>query len=251
MPVSKTGSVKMKAMVKKMALAVPVNRAQKAFLQIAEETTNKNIEDTLLYKTIKPLFILMKIMGIFFTRRKTPLNLHHRLRNFRKCSVEQVWCTFVLVILTVNFLRSLSTFANADFSSLSNKLFFKCLVVIFFYESMSRAALAYMASYREKGGLESLFMNMESVCYPDKIIPYESALVRTNWTFIGLTMFLSLCNLTSVIYGFYFASPAVMELFNAYLDPMPRTAPGAIVFEVFVVILTFLNVQVCHIMLNG
>ena len=107
----------------------------------------KTMEDSLLYQKLKNLFLCMKITGIFFVRKQRT-SVGARTRFIRNCTFQQTYCTTILVVLIVNFLRSLTAFSDANFNELGSVLFFKFLTSIFFYESMSRAYLAYMAAYR-------------------------------------------------------------------------------------------------------
>lgn len=49
-----------------------------------------------------------------------------------------------------------------------------------------------------------------------------------------------------MIYGIYFAPPEVMSLFDAYLAPVTKDSSGKLVFELFVLLLTFVNAQVSY-----
>ncbi len=221
----------------------------KAFKGLRAHEELKTIEDSLLYSTLKHLFFWMKMCGIFFIRKK---KTHSQgCRGFVvNSSALQWYCGAMCIVLLLNFGRSLLTFAGT--SGFDNVLFFKLMVCIFFYESASRAMLAYWACWRKKGGLQELLLMIEDISYPDDIIPYERNLKRWMHVFLVLTIVFSLANAGMTALGMFGSMfESVQALFKeVYLVPLSPDAPGALVFEIFVLIIVYVNGMVALLSLT-
>lgn len=206
----------------------------------------QTIESSLLFKTLQPIFTAMKAFGLFYISKKTS---HKRGLSglIRNCTPTQAYCSFILFILIGNFLRTL---AALDMSgALDTVFFFKLLMIIFFYEAASRALIALIACSKKKGGLTDFFLNIDKVCYSDKIIPYENSLKHTMTIFLVMTLLLTLGNVGVMCYGFF--GPAdVQHLFNLYLIPIPADLPGIIAFKLFIILLTLINSAVALLSLS-
>ena len=135
----------------------------------------KTIEDSLMYQTLKPLLTRMKFSGIFFIKKKGTFgkSLVGRLRSL---SALQIYCIFTNIVLCSNFIRTIPIFDGSEgFDSL---FFFKLLSIIFTYEAMSRAMFNYHGCSLDKKGYQHLFLSLDSICYPDGIIPYGEQLKK-------------------------------------------------------------------------
>jgi hypothetical protein len=159
----------------------------------------------------------------------------------------QAYCSFILIILIINFLRTLP--ALSSLSSFDNVFFFKLLMIIFFYEAASRALIALLSCFRKKGGLQEFYLNIDSVCYSDHIIPYEDSLRHAMTGFLVMSLFLTVCNVGVMFYGF-FGPSEVRDLFDLYLIPVPADLPGILAFKLFNVLLTFINSAVALLSLS-
>jgi hypothetical protein len=102
----------------------PLNRGPKA---LAHGDDMKTIDQSLLYKTLRPMFRSMEACGLFFISRKTShqQGLAGLIRN---CTMMQAYCSFILIILIINFLRTLP--ALSSLSSFDNVFFFKLLMIL-------------------------------------------------------------------------------------------------------------------------
>ena len=213
-------------------------------MQKADEL--RTIEDSLIYQKLKILFYFMKVAGLFFVRRK---KTHHGgLRGFLVNSSPLQWyCIVMIFLLMVNFVRTLWIFdGSEEFGSL---LFFKFVVIIFFYEAVSRAILNFIACHKKKNGIGELFMTLENICYPDNIIPYEESLHKNVRNMLILSFMVTAANLAVLAYGF-FGPPGIQETFNLYIAPMTPDMEGALVFKFSLFFITFVNNMVAMLSLT-
>lgn len=175
------------------------SRAPKAMQQHSNDL--RTLTDSLTYAKFHSVVVAMKATGLFFVPRKVvqggPLSL------IRNVTAQQAYCLAVTLGLFINFIRSLFAFADDTSGNTSNVLFFKLMVSIFFYEAFSRAALAYVSCRRGKKGLQSLFLDIDRVCFADRIIPYENSLRFWIRFFLVLSVFLSASNIFITAFGMY------------------------------------------------
>ena len=174
--------------------------------------------DTLMYTILKPVFIAMKISGIFFVRPKGVAlfqNAHRRC--FKSVSYGQMHCLFSLFILSVNCVRSFWAFSSAD--GFGYMLFFKLVWTILWYDSASRCLFFNVMWHAEKGGLQAFFLSLEKICYSDGIVPYEDGLRKTvRQLAVAMTCFGTVA-FGSFAYGF-FGSRELRYLFDTVLLPI-------------------------------
>ena len=96
---------------------------------------NKAITESMLYETLRPCLLFMKITGIFFVRKQGQFG--KSLREMMRSSTPlQIYCLSMSILLFLNFLRSMFAFDPND--GFTNKFFLKFLTAIFMYESVSR-----------------------------------------------------------------------------------------------------------------
>ncbi|ELU10797.1 hypothetical protein CAPTEDRAFT_223635 [Capitella teleta] len=223
----------------------PANRGPKALSH--GDNDLQTIEQSLLYKTLRPMFRVMEVVGLFFISKKTS---HQQgiAGLIRNCTRAQAYCTFILFILIINFLRTVPALTNI--TSFGTVLFFKLLMIIFFYEAASRALIALISCIKKKGGLQEFYLNIDRVCYSDKIIPYEISLRHTMHGFLVMSLVLTLGNVAVMFYGFFFGPSDIQELFNLYLIPVPVDLPGILAFKLFNIVLTFINSAVALLSLS-
>lgn len=180
-----------------------------------------SLTETMLYGILKYLFWAMKVSGIFFVRPKgAALFQMSSARCLKSVSLAQIYCLVILLILSVNLIRSFWAFSADD--GFGYMLFFKMIWTILWYDSASRCLFFNIMWYKKKNGLQAFFISIEKICYSDGIIPYESSLKQTlKQVAITMTIFGTLA-FASFVYGFFGTGfLRIEDLFNSVLAPVP------------------------------
>ena len=221
----------------------PISKTPKT-LHMEDELVT--IEDSMLYKTLSLLMTFMKIAGLFFIRRKR--SHHGGFRGFWvNCTPMQAYCIAMNILLALNFARSLIMLQGTI--AIDSAFFFNVLVIIFFYEAMSRAMLNFVACWKKKKGIQELFKTLDDICYPDGIIPYEESLRTTVKAMLGLSFVITFANMAVLVYGF-FGPDSVKEVFKVYLIPVKPGSSGALILEITLLFITFVNSMVAMLSLT-
>ena len=131
-PKNRKHSVVQAKMMAVATTAVEMRRRAPKALQHQDEL--KTITETRLYSVFNPVLLCMKVAGIFYVARRVTQG-STVLDAMRNLSWQQIHCMATVLILLVNFLRSLTAFEGQN--TFGNLLFFKLMVCIFFYESFS------------------------------------------------------------------------------------------------------------------
>lgn len=230
------------------------------------------IDQCLLYVILKPLFISMRIAGIFLVRGSSgsdlmlddndPAERKARTKTARCLRGAQlVYCVVVLVVLVLKFIRTFWVFTDEDTEGFGFMLFFKISWCLVWYESVSRSVFCLVVCLHKKAGLPSLFCQIERVCYPDRIVPYEDKL-RKFMVYMMVASGLALLATTACTAYAYFGNDTLAELYHPLLfailpdDLLEAFLPGAKVVMILMVTLgiavsllsTVLFAIVCYIM---
>ena len=200
----------------------------KTLVSLQHDVNSVRLNRTHFYKAIKPLFLGQMISGCFFTRAERE----------NKWSKSRIYCTVILLILFLNMIRSLTAFNASE--TFGTVLFFKIKITIFWYESFSRALLGYMMCMWKKGGLEEFFVSLDRICYIDGIIDYEIRLKRLMKLFIAYSFLLTFCNVAFTSWGL-FGPQELQNLHDAFMAPLPSSAPGLVAAKIFILLLIFFN----------
>ena len=186
----------------------------------------KRIEDTLMYNKLKPLIQFMKLIGIFFVRKrgsfsKSPVGI------MQSMTPLQVYCLFTVLVLLANYIRTLAAFnGNDGFGAI---FFFKILTSIFAYEAMSRAFIAYWSCKKKVKGIRHIFLAMDRICFSDGIMPYEGPLQHTMLAFIGLSVAVSLADVAMTSWVTFFDGNV---LHDVIIFPLTSETTGVLFFKV-------------------
>ena len=86
------------------------SRAPKALLHANELDA---IEDSLLFKLLKPIIVCMQVFGMYYARQRVS-HTGRLVDVLRGCSAQQIYCISMNIILFVNFIRSLTAFGVSE-----------------------------------------------------------------------------------------------------------------------------------------
>ena len=203
------------------------------------------IDSCKLYEVLKPLFITMKIAGLFFIRPQGEA-LFQRKGLLKHVTGQQIYCIVIFAIMCLNWFRSILSFNNHE--TFGYVVFFKLLWCIFWYECASRSLFANMMWWKKEKGLQELFITIERSCYADGIIPYEAGLRKAMyWVFFSVVI--GCLSITAVFtYGF-FGSPKIQLLFDTVLLPVPSDISYIVVYKGFLLAIIIWSVIVAGLSL--
>ena len=193
-------------------------------------------KETPLFKTVKPLFLSMKLVGLYHTNK-----LQHRNSNgskvnkqklFARFTISSAYSIFVIIVLSVNLLRLIWVFDSNE--SLENGLLFKLSFTNWYLLCLINAIACYLGAARYHN-IPEFFLKWNEIC--PKMEPKCHTYARNKSI---LTTFLCwfgvFINMGTSIYSVLFTN-----VLNNYLGPFTDNN-SEIVFYVAKILFLIINI---------
>ena len=201
------------------------------------ERVIRDVTDTRFYHIIKPLFVIMRIFGMFYIKQFNPKG---------KFSFGRIYCLVVTVCVVLNNCRSLTSFYRGE--EFGPLFFFKLCITIWWLECAAKAIHCYVSSTR-KVMLYDFCASWEKTCLSETVSLYETKMRKWTRSSVTQIVVFTLFHVVVTAYAM-FVPPELVEFFNISLSPIPTDYPYVDVFRGFNLALHLLNTIVALIPLN-